>query len=95
MGDAMKGQQVVLAQRLHGDIFGEHQLVVARVVRESGQVELSRSEQLDEGVATRRGVSDRCSELGFLPRAVSRSATACSTACRSRFSRVGTTRRLA
>ena len=49
MGDAVKGQQVMLARGLHGDAFCEHQIVVA-LVRECCQVELLRSEQLSEGV---------------------------------------------
>jgi hypothetical protein len=49
MGDAVEGQQVVLTQLLHRDALGKDQLVVALVVREGRQVELSRGEQLGEG----------------------------------------------
>jgi hypothetical protein len=85
---------VVLAQRLHRDALGEHQLVVALVVREGRQVELPRSQQLGEGSGTRRGVSDRCSEAGSLPRAIRRSATARCAAGRFTSCLGGTSRRL-
>jgi hypothetical protein len=40
---------VVLAQRVERDVPGQHQLVVALVVGERGEVELARGEQLAVG----------------------------------------------
>ena len=45
----MEGQQVVLAERLEGDVTGEHELVVALVVREGGEVERTGRQELGEG----------------------------------------------
>ena len=42
MGDAGERQQVVLAQRAHGDVADQHQLVVPRSVVERRQVEVGR-----------------------------------------------------
>jgi hypothetical protein len=55
--DALERQHVVLAQRLDRDVAGQHEFVVALVVRERGQVELARCQHL--GVCVRhpaRGV---------------------------------------
>jgi hypothetical protein len=45
MGEAAERQQVVFAQRVHRKASGQHQLVVALVVGEGGQLERRRREQ--------------------------------------------------
>jgi hypothetical protein len=47
--DTDERQQVVLADRAKGDRAGQHQLVVAFVVGERGQVERAQGEQLSVG----------------------------------------------
>jgi hypothetical protein len=49
VGGAVEGQEVVLAQRVEGDVAGQHQLVVALVVGEGGEAERPGCEHLGVG----------------------------------------------
>src|ERR1700733_745617 len=49
VGHAVEGQEVVLAQRVEGDVPGQDQLVVALVVGEGGEVERLGRQELGIG----------------------------------------------
>src|SRR2546423_6169509 len=55
----MEGEQMVLTQRLEGDVPCQNELVVALVVRERREVERTRRQQLGEGVGDPAGGVDQ------------------------------------
>ena len=80
--DAEEREHVVLADRVHRDAARQHQLVVALVVGERGEVEGARAEHLGVGRAIRRGVSAVDAGVEATPSAVRNAAAACSAAAR-------------
>jgi hypothetical protein len=77
VSDPVERQEVVFAQRLERDVAGQHQLVVALVVGERGQVERAGREQLGVGarhplgrlgqVLRRRVVAERDEQVANRP----------------------------
>ena len=59
VGDTVERQEVVLAERLKGDVPGEHEFVVALVVGEGGEVEGAGREELGEGACDPPGRVDQ------------------------------------
>ena len=49
MGHPVEGQEVVLAQRLEGDVPGQDQFVVPLLVGERGQIERAGGQELGVG----------------------------------------------